>query len=47
MLLYWSAMMYRIVPWGKNSLTYVNKIHSAQDRLIKLIYGKLQNEKTI
>ena len=44
MALGWSTMTYGIVSWGKSSLTYINKIQSAQDRLIKLIYGSCSSD---
>ena len=40
----WSAMTYGIVSWGKSSSTYIDKIQSAHDRLIKLIYGSCSSD---
>ena len=40
----WSHISYGIVIWGKSSLTYINKIQSLQNKIIKNIFGNHNDE---
>ena len=40
----WSHLTYAILAWGKCSITSINRIERAQNRVIRLIYGSSDDE---